>query len=101
MQTNLQEYVSPSVKSEAYRSRHRERPVYVAPQQARVVERIGTGASRPLKYGLVDAAQQHYAQRAIYWHEQGYKVEWHDGNRWFMATHETEPTVFCALQENE
>ena len=101
MQTNLQSVGSPKAKSESYRSRHRERPAYVAPQLARVVERIGTGASRSLKYGLVDTVQQFYAQHAIDWHERGYTVEWHDCNRWFIATCEGKPTVFCALTEAE
>jgi len=99
MQTTLQYRGNSEAKSAAYRSRHTERPAYVAPQLASVVERIGSGASRPLQYGLVDAVQQHYAQRAIYWHEQGYKIDWHNQNRWFEATCVGKPTVFCALRE--
>lgn len=67
-------------------------------------ERIGTGAMLPCvafpnSTLRKQKALDWFAERAAYWLEQGYGIEWHDQLRWFIATHEDEPTVYCALQE--
>lgn len=68
-----------------------------------IYERIGTSAML-LCPDALDSTPEAFARlsmrdRADHWLEQGYAVEWHDRLTWFVATHESKPTVYCCVQE--
>lgn len=95
MQTRFSHYSSLKVKREVWPPSG-----HVRRFEFGIYERIGTGPTRPFLSLVQRADAANYLQRrAQEWLDKGYAVEWHDQQRWFVATHEKLPTVWCALQE--